>query len=80
MERGGALAPGTSLRLDVTLLAACPRGQRPEREALSQPCLLSMWREALLETVRPSEDIGWELQGLVRLEVQQASSFGSASS
>ena len=77
MERGGALAPGTSLRLDVTLLAACPRGHR---ESWSQPCLLSMWKEALLETARPFEDTGWELQGLVRLEVQRASSSGGASS
>ena len=49
---GRALAPGTSLRLEVTLLAACLRGQRPENESLSRLCLLSMWTEALLLTMR----------------------------
>ena len=52
MERGGTLAPGTSLRLEVTSLAACLRGQRPESESLSWLCLLSIWIEALLVTVR----------------------------
>ena len=49
---GRALAPGTSLRLEVTLLAACLRGQRPENESLSRLCLLSMWTEAPLVTMR----------------------------
>ena len=52
MQQGGTLAPGTSLRLDVTSLAACLRGQRPENESLSWLCLLSIWIEALLVTVR----------------------------
>ena len=52
MERGGTLAPGTSLRLEVTSLAACLRGQRPESESLSWLCLLSMCTEALLLTMR----------------------------
>ena len=51
MERGGALAAGMSLRLEITLLAACPRGQRPESESVAA-CLLSLWREALLLTLR----------------------------
>ena len=46
-ERGSVLAPGTSLRLEVTLLAACLRGHRPESESLSWLCLWSMWTEAL---------------------------------
>ena len=69
-------APGTSLRLEVTLLAAGLRGQRPESESLSRLCFLSMWIEALLVF----EDTEWESQDLVRLEVQWASSSGSASS
>ena len=52
MQEGGTLAPGTSLRLEVTSLAACLRGQRPENESLSWLCLLSIWIEALLVTVR----------------------------
>ena len=51
-EQGGALAPGTSLRLEVTLLAACLRGQRPESESLSRLSRLSMWIKALLVPVR----------------------------
>ena len=46
------LAPGTSLRLEVALLAACLRGQQPESESLSQPCLQSTWREALRAIMR----------------------------
>ena len=38
-ELGGTLVPGTSLRLEATLSAACLRVQRPERETLSWPCL-----------------------------------------
>ena len=41
-EQGGALAPGTSLKLEVTLLTARLRGQRPESESLSWLCLLAM--------------------------------------
>ena len=51
-EWGGVLVPGTSLRLEVTLLAACLRGQRPESESLSWLCLRSMWIKALLVTMR----------------------------
>ena len=47
-ERGGTLAPGTSLRREVVLLAACLRGQPPESESLHWLCLHSMWTEALL--------------------------------
>ena len=49
-EKGGTPAPWTSLRLEV--LAAFFRGQRPESESLSWLCLLSMWIEALLVTMR----------------------------
>ena len=52
MDKGRTLAPGTSLRLEVTLVAACLRGQRSESESLSGLCLLSMWTEALLVTMR----------------------------
>ena len=51
-ERGRALAPGTSLRLEVTLLAACLKGQRPASETLSWLCLRSLWIKALLVTMR----------------------------
>ena len=51
-ERGGALAPGTSLRVEVTLLAACLKGQWPKSETFSQLCLRSMWIKALLVTMR----------------------------
>ena len=50
MEWGGTL--GTSLRLEVTLLAACLRDQKPESESLSWLCLLSIWVEALLLAMR----------------------------
>ena len=52
MQQGGTLAPGTSLSLEVTSLAACLRGQRPENESWSWLCLLSIWIEAVLVTVR----------------------------
>ena len=51
-EWGRALAPGTSLRLEVTLLAACLRGQQPESDSLSWLCLRYMWIKALLVTMR----------------------------
>ena len=52
MDKGRTLAPGTSLRLEITLLAACLRGQWPESESLSWLCLLSIWIEALLVIMR----------------------------
>ena len=52
MEQGGTLASGMSLKLEVTLLPACLRGQRPENESLSWLCLLSIWIEALLVAMR----------------------------
>ena len=51
-ERAGALAPGMSLRLKVSLLTACLRAQSPKSEFLSWLCLLSMWIKALLVTMR----------------------------
>ena len=51
-ERGATVAPGMSLRLEVTLLAACLRGQSPKSESLSWLFLRFMWIEALLVTVR----------------------------
>ena len=41
-----------SLRREVTLLAACLRGQPPESESLSCLCLQSMWIAALLVNMR----------------------------
>ena len=64
-----------SLRLEVTLLAACLRGQRPESESLSRLSRLSMWIKALLVPVRFWE-IGscriwpdWKCSGLLPLIV-----------
>ena len=57
-EQGGALAPGTSLRLEVTLLATHLRGQRPEIESFLWLCLWSMWIKALLITMKWTENIG----------------------
>ena len=51
-EVGRTLAPGTSLSLEVILLAACLRGQWPESESLSWLCLWSVWIDALLVTTR----------------------------
>ena len=51
-ERAGALAPGMSLRLEVTLLTACLRAQSSKSESLSGLCLLSMWIKAQLVTMR----------------------------
>ena len=51
-ELDGTLAPGTSLRLKVPLLAACLRQQWSESESLSWPYLRSIWMETLLTTVR----------------------------
>ena len=51
-EQGRALAPGTSLKLEVTLLTACLRGQQPESESLSGLCLRSMGIKALLVAMR----------------------------
>ena len=51
-ELGRTLAPGISLRLEVTPLAVCLRGQSPKRESLSWLCLHPMWIEALLVTMR----------------------------
>ena len=51
-ELGRTLAPGTSLSLEVILLAACLRGQWPESESLSWLCLWSKWIDTLLVTMR----------------------------
>ena len=51
-EQGGALVPGTSLRLEVILLAGCFRVQSPKSKSLSWLYLWSMWVEALLVTMR----------------------------
>ena len=51
-ERGRALVPGISLRLEAILLAACLRGQGPKSKSLSWLCLWSIWIAALLVTMR----------------------------
>ena len=72
-ETGSVLAPGTSLRLEVTLLAACLRGHQPESESLSWLCLRSMWTEALcflrtqIGNCRIWSD--WKCNGLLHLVV-----------
>ena len=74
-EWGGALAPGMSLRLEVTLLAACLRVQSPKSESVMAvpPIYVDRSTAGGHEVF---EDADWELQDLVRLEVQWAS-FGS---
>ena len=77
MERGGTLAPGMTIRLEVTSLAACLRGQRPESESSSRLCLPSIWIEALLMTMRFSRTqvrncriwSDWKYNGLLPLAV-----------
>ena len=73
-EWGGALTPGTSLRLEVTLLATCLKGQGPESESSSWLCLWSTWIEVLLMTIM---FLRTQI-GNFRLEAQWASSFGNA--
>ena len=81
-EWGRALVPERSLKLEVTLLAACLRAQQPESESLSQLCLLSRWIEALLMTRRfLRTQIGnCRIAGSVQIGNAMGSSFGSASS
>ena len=74
-ELGGTLASGTSLRLEITLLAACLRGQSPKSESLSWLCLQSVWIEALLVTMGFWGHTGhcriwsgWKCGGLLPLE------------
>ena len=62
---GGALAPRMSLRLEVALLAACLRGQRPESESLSQLCLWSIWTNSQVGNPRIWSD--WKGNGLLPL-------------
>ena len=77
-ETGSVLAPGTSLRLEVTLLAACLRVESP-KVSLSWLCLRSMWIEALLVTMRfLRTQIGncriwsdWKCKGFLPLVVDQ---------
>ena len=69
-ERGRDLAPETSLSLEVTLLAAWLRGQRPESESLLWLYLRFMWREVLLNDHELFEDTDEELQYVVRLQLQ----------
>ena len=81
LERDGTLAPGTSLRLEVPLLAACLRQQWPESESSSWPCLRSIWMEALLATMRflrtqvgnPRVWSDWKGNGLLPLVMRSLS-------
>ena len=68
-----------SLRLEVTLLAACLRVQSPKSESVMAvpPIYVDKGTAGYHEVF---EDTDWELQDLVKLEVQRTSSFGSASS
>ena len=67
------------LRLEVTSLAACLRGQGPESESATVVPPVYMDRSTA-GGHEVSEDTDWELQDLLTLEVQWASPFGSASS
>ena len=77
-ESGAALAPGASLRVEATLLAACLKGQRPENETFPRLCLRSMWIKALLVTMRVLRTqirncrmwSDWKCNGLLLLVVQ----------
>ena len=76
-ELDGTLASGTSLKLEVTLLAVCLKGPQPECEFLSWLCFWSVWIQALLLTIRfLRTQIGhcricsdWKCSGLLPLVV-----------
>ena len=68
-----------SLRLEVTLLAACLRVQSPKSESVMAVPPIYVDRSTAGDR-KVLEDTGWELQDLVRLKVQWASSFGSTRS
>ena len=78
-ERGGALAPAMSLRLEVTLFAACLRGKRSGRVFVTTVSPIYVDRSTAADH-EVFQDTDRELQDLVRLEVKRASSFGSTSS
>ena len=67
------------LRLEVTSLAACLRGQGPESESATVVPPVYMDRSTA-GGHEVSEDTDWELQDLLTMEVKWASHFGSASS
>ena len=77
-EQDRTLTPGMSLRLKVAL-AACLRDQRSESESVMAVPLIYVERSTAADH-EIFEDTDWELQDLVRLEMQRVSSFGSASS
>ena len=78
-ERGRALVPGMSLRLEAILLASCLRVQGPKSKSLSWLCLWYM-DSSIAGDHEVFEDTDRVLQDLVRLEVGWASFFGRASS
>ena len=67
-----------SLRLEVTLLAACLRVQSPKSESVMAVPPIYVDRSTASEQ-EVFEDIDQNLQDLFRLDVQGASIFGSAS-
>ena len=67
-ELVGALAPGTSLRLEIP---------KTQRQVLVTAVPLDCMDEALLASMIP-EDTGHGVPDLGRLEMQQASPLGSA--
>ena len=79
MQQGGTLAPGTSLRLEVTSLAACLRGQQPESESVTALPPIYVGR-SIAGDHEVFEDTDQEFQDVVILGLQWASSSGSASS
>ena len=78
-EPGRVLAPGASLRLGAALLPARLRGQRPKSESVMAVPPVYMDRSSAGDH-EVFEDTDGELQDLVRLENQWASSCGRGSS
>ena len=77
-ELGGALTPGTFLRLEVVPLATC-LGPTTWKWILVTAVHLAYVDGGTAGKCEISEDTDWEFQDLVRLEVQWAS-FGKAGS
>ena len=75
-ELGGALTPGTFLRLEVVPLATC-LGPTTWKWILVTAVHLAYVDGGTAGKCEISEDTDWEFQDLVRLEVQWASFDGS---
>ena len=67
--RWSSSSRNVSLRLEVTLLAACLRGQRPESKSLSGLCSPIYMERSTAGDHEAFEDTARELQELVRWEM-----------